>query len=386
MVCRHTRTTNQRPGAVMVFALVTLVVLIGFASLTLDVGALYNTRADLQNAADAAALAGASMLAEDVMMEIRLAKQKTSSDISVDVFKRASLVAMQVTSFGGKPVELTGGDVITGWIDLNSSNSSIDTGKASSLTNAVHVITHRSKESPSGPVDLFFASIFGFGSAEVSASATAAFDDRVSGYDPKGDADLFPMTIGIDVYEKELLKYTDAYVFDPDTGEVLKESDGVPELNLYPLSTSPGNFGLLNIGNNNQSVGGTETQIENGVPPEKLEKEIGEPILRFIDEQGNSVTHTIGGSPGLKASLDVAIKSRIGDIVAVPVHDGYTGSGANTKYNIVGVRFVRIMAVSLKSGTKYMWIQPVSYTGSGVMTHPDASSTNGAAGRIILVR
>lgn len=88
----------------------------------------------------------------------------------------------------------------------------------------------------------------------------------------------------------------------------------------------------------------------------------------------------------MKASLEDAIKSRIGDVVAVPVHDGVSGSGANTKYNIVGVRFVRIMSVSLKSGTKYMWIQPVSYIGKGVQTHPNASSSNGAAGRMVLVR
>lgn len=275
---------NRRTGAVMVFALVILVVLIGFASLTLDVGALYNTRADLQNAADAAALAGASMLAEDAMMEIRYAKQKYATEILQDVFERASTVAANVTSFGGKPVVLNGSDVITGWIDLTSPSSPIDTGKAASLTNAVHVVAHRSKESPSGPVDLFFASIFGYSHAEVSASATAAFDDRVSGYDPAGDADLIPITIGLKVYGQELLKLADAYGFAADTGEVHKQSDGIPEINLYPLSTSPGNFGLLNIGNDNQSVGGTGTQIENGVPPEKLEKEIGEPLLNFIDD------------------------------------------------------------------------------------------------------
>ena len=42
-----------------------LVVLIGFASLTIDVGYLYNVRAELQNTADAAALAGAQMLPDE---------------------------------------------------------------------------------------------------------------------------------------------------------------------------------------------------------------------------------------------------------------------------------------------------------------------------------
>ena len=59
----YDNNSNRRRGAVVAFALVMMIVLVGFASLTLDVGAIYNTRADLQNAADAAALAGASVLA-----------------------------------------------------------------------------------------------------------------------------------------------------------------------------------------------------------------------------------------------------------------------------------------------------------------------------------
>src|SRR3989304_9625188 len=52
----------QARGAVLVFTVVTLIVLLGFAALTVDVGYLYNTRADLQDTADAAVLASVRML------------------------------------------------------------------------------------------------------------------------------------------------------------------------------------------------------------------------------------------------------------------------------------------------------------------------------------
>jgi Flp pilus assembly protein TadG len=51
--CRPPTRSDRRRGTAIVFTSAMIVVLIGFASLTLDVGALYGARADLQNAADA---------------------------------------------------------------------------------------------------------------------------------------------------------------------------------------------------------------------------------------------------------------------------------------------------------------------------------------------
>ena len=45
--------------------------LIGFAALTIDVGAMYSVRNDLQISADAAALAAASAYAGDEMIQIQ---------------------------------------------------------------------------------------------------------------------------------------------------------------------------------------------------------------------------------------------------------------------------------------------------------------------------
>ena len=48
---------SRRRGVVAVLVAVILVTLLGFAALTVDVGAMYNARAELQRSADAAALA-----------------------------------------------------------------------------------------------------------------------------------------------------------------------------------------------------------------------------------------------------------------------------------------------------------------------------------------
>lgn len=376
------RDHARRRGAVMVFTVVMIFVLIGFASLTLDVGALYGVRADLQNAADASALSGASVLAGDDMLKVRVTKNGSISAVTSMIFDRAHDVGLRHTSFGASGTVLEQSDVVTGWIDLVSSTSAIDTGKPASQFNAVYVLARRSHTSANGPVKFFFASIFGKKEGEVSASAVAAYDDRVSGYDPgAGGADLWPFTIRLTEYDKQVAAGSDKYDYDSNTGNVSSGKDGVPEVDIYPANLGPGNFGALRI------KGGSQiTHIEDGIPPEDIEEEIGTEQLNFYDDHGKAVTYSISGDPGLKASLENSIKTRIGDVVAVPVHDVVSGGGANTKYRVVGLRFARVMRVSLQSGSKGLWVQPVSYAGPGVIVAPSAPSSGGVAGRFVLVR
>ena len=88
----YRQSPRRRKGVAAVFALVMLVVLIGFASLTLDVGAMYNTRADLQNAADAAAMAGAAAL---VLVWLRKQKPEGRVKEALDTWAAARDLAIE---------------------------------------------------------------------------------------------------------------------------------------------------------------------------------------------------------------------------------------------------------------------------------------------------
>ena len=57
---------EETSGAVLVFMAVMLAIFVGLAVMAVDVGKLYVVRADLQAAADAAALAGVSQLPDSV--------------------------------------------------------------------------------------------------------------------------------------------------------------------------------------------------------------------------------------------------------------------------------------------------------------------------------
>jgi hypothetical protein len=142
--------TQRRRGVAAIFSVIILVVLLGFTALTVDVGHIYNVRAELQNAADAAALAGLQML-PDQSLALKTAREYGN---------------MNHAQFGS----------IIGDSDVVLGNWSWDTNSfagGDTPVNALNVFTHRSKKN-GNPVSLFFAPIFGKHSTEVSASATAA--------------------------------------------------------------------------------------------------------------------------------------------------------------------------------------------------------------------
>jgi len=380
------RNNARRRGATVIFTLVTIFVLIGFASLTLDVGALYGVRGDLQNAVDAAALSGASMLASDAMVKVRANSNESFGEISSTIFNRAQDVGLRHTSFGASGTVLASSDVVPGWIDLASSTSAINTGVSASTFNAVRVFASRSQESANGAVQFYFASIFGMSEGDVSASATAAYDDRVSGYDTDaGGAPFLPFSIRLTEYDAQVAAGSDIYDYDPSTDNVSSGSDDIPEVNLYPSGIGPGNFGAIAI-NHNGSVPPMREDIEEGVSPEDWEDEIGTSTLSFYDDSGNPTTYSIPGNTGLSATLQSSIETVIGEVAAFMVHDQVTGNGSNLVYRVTGIRFGRVMGVRLTGNSKGLWIQPVSYAGSGVIVATSAPSSGGAAGRIVLVR
>ena len=381
----------RRRGAAAVFAMVMMVVLIGFAALTIDVGVMYNTRADLQNAADAAALAGAAAYASPAMVQVRLGHDAGTNIqyVLAKAERQARQTARENGSFAGGKIILEPEDVGTGWIDVTSATSPLDPNPLPADYNAVQVIARRSKESPNGPVRFFFATIFGKHTTSVSASAVAVYDDHFSAYDVDipSSAPLWPFTIHTAEYDTWVAGSTDKYQYDSDTNTVSTGPDGDVEVRLYPDKLAPGNYGLMNIGAPNQGSTTLEGQILNGVSPTDLELEIGTSKLTFYDDDGDPMGYDMTGNPGLKSSLEAPIEARIGDVVGFFVHDKVSQSGSNVVYHITGIRFARVMFVKLSSSKQRgLWMQPVSYNGPGVITIPGAPSSDGNAGQIVLVR
>ncbi len=392
-----TSERSRRRGAVAVMVMVILMGLLGFAALTVDVGAMYNVRADLQRTADAAALAGASAFVTDDMMRVRMGTG--GSDVLAAVTSlaahRTQRYAGMNYSLGTSSSNILSEDLVIGWLNLNNDTSEmIHTNPQPKDFNAVGVTTRRS-QAANGAHTLTFASLLGFSSTELGAWAVAVFDDRVSGLTvTDGATDIMPLSMSRAAFDQDLGGGGDQYSYDDATSSVSSTSDGIREIRIYPYplsgsgySEGDGNFGMLNIGTGNQGVEAERDQIEYGAPASDFELEIGTSQMDF-SVGGSANSYDITGSPGLEATLQSTLGTRVGDVVGIFLHDGVTLSGSNATYTISGIRYVRIMAVRLTGQPELrgVFVQPVSFVGSEVQINPEAPSSGGLVGRLTLAR
>lgn len=160
---------RRQSGAAAILVAFLMIVFLGIAALALDVGYLYVVRTELQNAADAAALAGAGRL---------YPRSVTGAVISVVPPEWGSAEAAadypQAPANRAAGVTLTDYEVRTGYWNLVSGNlkSPLSTQGLQDAP-AVQVTVRKTGGLNSGPVQLFFARAIGIGNADVSATATA---------------------------------------------------------------------------------------------------------------------------------------------------------------------------------------------------------------------
>ena len=163
---RNPRRRGDRRGVAMVTVLVALAALIAAAALAIDVGLVWAARTQLQNATDAAALAGAAHLIDKVGPSVTLSEAQTAVHDQAGLNKS---VAVAVPS--GLAVDSA--DILVGHWDLatRSFNSSVDLSDPNDV-NAVDVTT-RQDGIANSPVPAIMARILGRDAFSVSARATA---------------------------------------------------------------------------------------------------------------------------------------------------------------------------------------------------------------------
>ena len=155
-------------GAVAVMVAIMFPVLIGFAAMSIDIGQALVARNELQDVADAAALAGARRLG--TIYQGLPAAQQVSYTMSnpAPVISDVQNVASQ--NYGaGRAITINVGDISIG--QWNSANNTLTVTSAN--PDAVRV-TARLDGATNGPVSTFLANIWGITSVDVRATATAA--------------------------------------------------------------------------------------------------------------------------------------------------------------------------------------------------------------------
>jgi Flp pilus assembly protein TadG len=157
-----------KKGVSLVLVALMIFTLVGIIALAIDVGHLMATRNELQNVADAAALAGAGYLGSEYL-KLSPSDQQTKTFTKNEV----AIVVGQVAGknkASGKNISINENDIIIGRWDPNAKEINPET-----LTSpdAVYVKARRD-ENANSPISTFFARIFGIDTMNVSAKATAA--------------------------------------------------------------------------------------------------------------------------------------------------------------------------------------------------------------------
>jgi len=150
------RFAKRRRGSILVTAIVALLALLGCAALTVDYGVYAMCRQQLQNAVDAAALAGASRLQYGIDIE--------GARTVINQTANANKVL-------GTSLHLNAADIQVG--ALADDGHSIVPWSAAFTKAACRVTGRRTLDSPDGPVPFFFARVFGIQHAQITASAAA---------------------------------------------------------------------------------------------------------------------------------------------------------------------------------------------------------------------
>ena len=156
-------TRRRRGGQVLVLFAVAMVVLVIMCALTADVGRMVTSQAELQNAVDAAALAGASQLHGFVGEAEKTAARQLALQLA-DV----NLVANEGLTLASG--DITFGRYLPGQAVCFESEAQMGAG---GIIDSIRVQGRRTTDAPDGPISLFFASIFGMHASGQAVRAVA---------------------------------------------------------------------------------------------------------------------------------------------------------------------------------------------------------------------
>jgi hypothetical protein len=317
---------SDEGGAVAVLLALLLAVLIGVAALVVDLGQIIIVRSELQNGADAGALAG--------VVDLVYNGPDTAETTAVTY------------STQSKNYQLT------------NPNPAADAVVVTAVgPETLRVLVRRTGGTSGGAVNTVFAPIWGIYNAGVEAVAVATLERKIIG---SGPGNLMPFGIHEDLVDSD----GDG---NYDVGNIV---------DIYPHDLSAGNFGLLDLNGGSNSNTETESWIENGYDQ------------TFVIPEATGYVY-IEGDPGISGgSLNGAINSRLGDRLLFPVFDEVTEQGANTDFRVVDLVGGTIWSFKLTgaSSQRYINVEVDDFSASNVIVGSPSAPENNTVSFPILIQ
>jgi Flp pilus assembly protein TadG len=331
----------------MALLLIPLLAMMAFA---IDIGWIDVTQADLQNAADAAALAGAEQLMGDSnhlngIVQYNLPGQTNQATILSTAESNAKTAAKNFASYnaagGVSSLVLNDGDIEFGFTDASGKYTAAPT--YTGFPNTVKV-TLRRDSNANGALGLFFAPVIGVQNVSLTAKAAATiYTGTVDSFNSNASQPIhiLPMTYDVSAWNNFL-----ATGQGPD-GSTDTAANGAPQLQVYPSLKDSGNFGELSLDQGNDGASTISGWIANGVPSSDLANEFSANLLPLSAHDPTQWDWK--GNPGMKTSTVHTASNYVGQTFLLPLFTPYspdpnyaagTGNGSQYYYNIV--QFVAI--------------------------------------------
>ena len=202
---------NSRAGQTLITVALALVAILGFVGLAVDVGLMMLARNEVQNAADAAALSGAS--------EFYKFTTPPAGPVATPNWARAQdSAAKAVTRNKVMNTALVTGTYQTGYWNLTGTPSGMQSTTKNPLLAtdrpAIKVTIVKAAGSNGGPISLFLAPLVGVSNMNIKASAVAVSSDPGA----VSPGQLLPVAIAKCLYDNYWDVPTNSPKIDPGTG------------------------------------------------------------------------------------------------------------------------------------------------------------------------
>ncbi len=323
----------KRKGAIAVFTAVLMVPLLGMVAFSVDYGYLLKKRADLQRAADAAALAAVRDLVPDSNGNQDLTKVRATvrqyADLNISEVVDFTVLDSDIEIGRYDPMNVYDNFTILNW-------GTFDTVR----------VTLRYDTQANSPVSLFFASIFGINDSNVNATATAVLQ-KASILTP--GVGVLPFSIPKDEWDMT------------DPGDIWSVyGDGRLEDDIG--GTIPGNWGTCDIGSSTNSTSDMRDQILDGLRQKDLDALYADSRIPSNTEIDSTQNLYLNGDPGLSSGMKSAVEAIHGKTKLIPIYDSVAGAGSNVEFHVVGWAVCEIVD-SHWGGSKNTYVQiKKSYT------------------------
>ncbi|MBV9123453.1 MAG: hypothetical protein JO112_08860 [Planctomycetes bacterium] len=396
---------TRRVGGVVPLTALLLIPLTGMLAFSIDIGYIVVVQTELQDAADAAALAGVQKL-QNLYVQYNIPTMtnsqkngiKTTAITNTGTSASPIYTAEQFAKYnkaGGVYINVPDSDVDIGFMD-SSGNYTHSYG--TNFPNTVRVTTRRQGAlggTTNGSLPLFFARIFGMNTKDLQATAQATiYAGDVTSYQPISGFDSHVLPVALD-------KNTWTHFFStgqsPD-GTTHYAPNGYPELQVYPdPGNAPGQFGLLDVGAPANDVPTFRNWIADGETPNDIQYMLDHNLLPVSPTNPEPWK----GGPGLKSTLQASFQQVIGDPNVIPIFqpaqgtpfDTSTtyiptydssgnpgGNGSSTYYHVIGFVGVTVTRADGNGNNMNISVQPMAVIdATSVISTPQPAGTQSSS-------